>query len=348
MGTGGGVSDASSVCVASPEPPTARSAPSRPRLRKAWEFRWDDDESAASSESAKLPMAQEAAVSARSPKRMRRAWEFSWDDNDTGAGEASQPVTAAGVPEIASRDAPDSAARSDDLPLCSDSAETSSPTTEERSDMPSSEEAVAAVVAAPDDDTRPREADVSAQQPSARPRRRRRKERAAERTVSVGGEHQQAPPEPSDDMVAEIDLSEVMARLAALGSGEQGSVVPLSGSSGSARRERRLSWVKPRRCVRPVQVERIPAAKRQQRPEAGEGVAGDAELWTDPLVSRAMQVARLLREGETDARRMNELRRVLREIRHEVADVEARAFVRRVPRELPAFFQAYDPRTRTA
>lgn len=346
MGTGGGVSGASSVCVASPEPPAARPAPARPRLRKAWEFRWDDDESAASSESAKLSPAQEAAVVARSPKRMRRAWEFSWDDNDTGAGEASQPVTAAGVPEIAPRDAPDSAARPDELPLCSGSAETSSPATEERSDMPSSEEA--AVVAAPEDDTRPREADASAQQPSARPRRRRRKERAVERTMSVGTEHPQALPEPSDDMAAEIDLSEVMARLAALGSEEQGSVVPLPGSSGSARRERRVSWVKPRRSVRPVQVERIPAAKRQQRPEADKSVAGDAELWTDPLVSRAMQVARLLREGEPDARRMNELRRVLREIRHEVADVEARTFVRRVPRELPAFFQAYDPRTRTA
>lgn len=306
----------------------AARAQSRSRMRKPWEFTWDDSpqetagEAFGSVRSAigeldnRYPAADVIART-RISRRMRRAWEFTWDDE---GGELANDSVDASPRQLA-----------DAQPATPDKR-------------------AAGVVA-----------DVPVPEAaSPRPRRRRKRTVVVEAAPAAPANMAAAPvsdmvgdvigeasesgpasvPASTDD--ADIDLDGVLRRLEAMGgSGET--------SSRQKADDQRVEWVKARRGARSVQVVHVGSAQKGLAVAAQSSDKDDQEpsLQRDPLVLRAVRLVELLRGTSTENRNIGELRKAVREMRDAVAGVEAQAFAGRQTKRVPLFFQAYDRRTRT-
>lgn len=303
-----------------------RSIAARPKMRKPWEFTWDDASAAPALASAIMPPAKlpsEARQNVTSiadagvPRRMRRAWEFTWDDEAGTTATRGRSAPVRGV-----SDAP--------VPAVDESP----------ANPPGAAESSAA--ASHDEDL------------SVRPRRRRRKAGAVRQSASVDpvGAVTLEPtaPEPiesSDEPtsastnVNDVDLDGVLRRLEAMGGVEE--------TAPRRKDNERVEWVRARRTGRPVQVVHIgQQQKSHATAKASLGVAEESPaLRSDPLVLRAIRLAELLRVSTDEAENLSEIRKAVRDMRTAMAGVEAKAFSGRKTQRVPSFFQAYDRRTRT-
>jgi hypothetical protein len=107
-----------------------------------------------------------------------------------------------------------------------------------------------------------------------------------------------------------------------------------------------VSWIRPRRSRHEVQVVHVRSGTKRQAQETADAEELDSVLRTDPLIANALRVVSLLRSNHEDEN-VIALRRAVRELREQVAGLEAQAYAKPSRPEIPLFKQVYDPKTRT-
>jgi len=109
-----------------------------------------------------------------------------------------------------------------------------------------------------------------------------------------------------------------------------------------------VSWIRPPRSRREVQVVHVRSGSKHHVREIANGKDLDDSLRTHPLIENALHVLSLLRNNHKEEN-LNALRRAVRILREQVAGLEAQAYAYARPSRLqiPLFKQAYDPKTRT-
>jgi hypothetical protein len=326
----------------------------RARKRKPWEFTWDDaGETAIRSGNNRIaepsPVASqasevmerrlddgEAAIELRraAPERRsrkRKAWEFTWDDReDAGLSAGSSPAAAR---QASSSDIGE--ASTDAQGVSASSSRTPAPAIET--------DGVEAVESLDIADVAAREVSP----PSPKPRRRRL---AARKASAEGAQPETSAPVPASPlpsgMSAEVpreplldsmDVDRVRQQLLALG--QPGH----DGKPASAQDE--VSWIRPRRSRHEVQVVHVRSGAKRPAQEAADTQGVDSSLRTDPLIENALRVVSLLR-GNHEDENVIALRRAVRELREQVAGLEAQAYAKPTRPEIPLFKQVYDPKTR--
>ena len=313
----------------------------RSRKRKPWEFTWDDagglaELSPVATQASEaidrgLDRAGPVIVPPRAAperrSRKRKAWEFTWDEQeDVGLSTGSPPAAAR---QESSLDASDAA---------TDARETSAPSSPTSSPVVGTEAIDALDIA-----------EAAAMEPSPSPRKPRRRRLAAREAVAeeaeAGSSPSVSPPSSGTSApVAEsppldsMDVERVRQQLFSLGQSAA------DGKPASIQED--VSWIRPRRSRHEVQVVHVRSGSKRSAQEAADVEDVDGALRTDPLIANALRVVSLLRSNHEDEN-VIALRRAVRELREQVAGLEAQAYAKSSRPEIPLFKQVYDPKTRT-